>query len=412
MAVIKYRELPNENWEKVTSIKGDPGEKGKDAIINGVNTLNIIEGKNIKLSQRDSDLIINSEAGGVFVGEKAPLEEGVNVWIDTSENSSSESILDNMIDNKINPHIQNEDIHVSPEDRVRWDNNSGGGIQEIPIATETILGGIKAPPKTSAMTQEVGIDSDGKLWTVKGDINLPIATSDILGGVKAIPKTQDMTQEVGVDSEGKLWILPAGEGKIKTVNGKGPDEKGNISLFSPEKDYNNLIIGPGEFGTCKTTSPSPTEATNAVIPTGIYFKIKYLDLPAHGQKGFSPYFIGTFHYCPDQTEFLPLNKDIFRIDIENEFEHQFLQNLHYQDYSSWPGGEMWIYKQGSNGTFSKTRLNLKISLDNTSHAIPAITIRLADNETPYTLDASKMHIIEVNYDCSYYNYRLQYRTSF
>ena len=40
--------------------------------------------------------------------------------------------------------------------------------KDIPIATETTLGGVKAKPKTSDDTQEVHIDTDGKLFTKAG----------------------------------------------------------------------------------------------------------------------------------------------------------------------------------------------------------------------------------------------------
>lgn len=48
-------------------------------------------------------------------------------------------------------------------------SSTGGGISEIPQATETTLGGIKASPKTEAQTQEVMIDTaTGKLYVEPG----------------------------------------------------------------------------------------------------------------------------------------------------------------------------------------------------------------------------------------------------
>ena len=123
----------------------------------------------------------------------------------------------------------------------------------LPIAGASTLGGVKPVAKTSAMTQEVGVDSSGKLYTTPpGAYNLPTAsTSQIggiktsesyssskhtakvavnssgvlyaeaydlptagastLGGVKPVAKTSAMTQDVGVDSSGKLYTKP-GEG--------------------------------------------------------------------------------------------------------------------------------------------------------------------------------------------------------
>ena len=42
--------------------------------------------------------------------------------------------------------------------------------------------------------------------------NIPIATSTTLGGVKPVAKTSDMTQSVGVDANGALYTAPGGGG--------------------------------------------------------------------------------------------------------------------------------------------------------------------------------------------------------
>lgn len=53
--------LPGEQGETgEQGIQGIPGEKGKDALINGVNTLTIQEGNNIKLTQHDNTLRIDN----------------------------------------------------------------------------------------------------------------------------------------------------------------------------------------------------------------------------------------------------------------------------------------------------------------------------------------------------------------
>lgn len=46
------------------------------------------------------------------------------------------------------------------------------------------------------------------------DYVLPIATSEILGGVKPVAKTDEMTQEVGVDPEGKLYTTKPGVSSV------------------------------------------------------------------------------------------------------------------------------------------------------------------------------------------------------
>lgn len=42
--------------------------------------------------------------------------------------------------------------------------------------------------------------------------SLPVAATDTLGGVKPVAKTEDMTQPVGVDEKGRLWTVPSAGG--------------------------------------------------------------------------------------------------------------------------------------------------------------------------------------------------------
>lgn len=43
-----------------------------------------------------------------------------------------------------------------------------GSSYTLPVATETTLGGVKPVTKTDAMTQAVGVDAGGALWTAPG----------------------------------------------------------------------------------------------------------------------------------------------------------------------------------------------------------------------------------------------------
>lgn len=54
------------------------------------------------------------------------------------------------------------------------------------------------------------------------DYELPIASSTVLGGVKPISKTSDMTQTVGIDADGRLYTTPgdSGTGVVSSVNGQ------------------------------------------------------------------------------------------------------------------------------------------------------------------------------------------------
>lgn len=92
--------------------------------------------------------------------------------------------------------------------------------RDTTLASPTVVGGVKPVAKTADMTTPVGVDDAGALFTnalsdvgtIEGELvdipngyTLPIATPTTIGGVKPVAKTSEMSSEVGVDSEGKLF---------------------------------------------------------------------------------------------------------------------------------------------------------------------------------------------------------------
>lgn len=65
----------------IQGIQGPAGEKGADATINGVNTLNIVEGENITLNQVGDTLTISATGGGG--GTSYTAGDGINIKDDT-----------------------------------------------------------------------------------------------------------------------------------------------------------------------------------------------------------------------------------------------------------------------------------------------------------------------------------------
>ena len=61
---------------------------------------------------------------------------------------------------------------------------------------------------------------------------IPIANSTTLGGVMPVNKTDGMTQEVGVDSTGKLYTAPGGGGGSGTASGTNATALGNNATAS------------------------------------------------------------------------------------------------------------------------------------------------------------------------------------
>ena len=78
-------------------------------------------------------------------------------------------------------------------------SNSSGKVA-VSTVTSTELGYL------DGVTSNVQTQLDKKLE------NIPVATSTTLGGVKPVAKTSDMTQSVGVDANGALYTAPGGGG--------------------------------------------------------------------------------------------------------------------------------------------------------------------------------------------------------
>lgn len=95
-------------------------------------------------------------------------------------------------------------------------NGGNGSSYTLPIATSTTLGGVKPVNKTDKMTQEVGVDAEGKLYTT------PIAsgdsgeTEDVLKGT--LPYTVN---------ENGLYLLSDKNATIST--GNGAEDKVNFN---------------------------------------------------------------------------------------------------------------------------------------------------------------------------------------
>lgn len=126
----------------------------------------------------------------------------------------------------------------------------GGSAYELPIASPTTLGGVKPVAKTDEMTQAVGVDDAGGLWTmaVEGGSDGGDATA-----WKFIRKVTIPT-DASTDTSGVIFFEKNGANVTDYHFTFDTDENGKP--FS----YNELFI-VGEAGTSHTTKPSNIRAS-------------------------------------------------------------------------------------------------------------------------------------------------------
>ena len=104
----------------------------------------------------------------------------------------------------------------------------------LPKATSTTLGGVQPVAKTTQMTQAVGVDSNGKLYTVPGAgaYSLPTASTTELGGVKtseAYSSTKH-TLKVAVNTSGQLYAEAPGSAFATKLATSATNDYYNVTL--------------------------------------------------------------------------------------------------------------------------------------------------------------------------------------
>lgn len=79
-------------------------------------------------------------------------------------------------------------------------------------------------------------------YLVQEECILPVATADTLGGVKPVAKGTDMTQKVGVDELGGLWTAPGGGDNWEKINEFTLEENALTVLFDADTDGNPFSL--------------------------------------------------------------------------------------------------------------------------------------------------------------------------
>ena len=156
----------------------------------------------------------------------------------------------------LNNHVTNTDIHVTAEDKARWDAGSGSGFSGD---YNDLINKPTIPSKTSDLTNDSGFINQLKTInneSLIGTGNITIEGSDFSGSYNdltdkpTIPsKTSDLTNDSGFISQ------------IKTINNESLIGTGNLTIDTFSGDYDDLTNKP----TIPTKTSDLTNDSNFVV---------------------------------------------------------------------------------------------------------------------------------------------------
>ena len=179
------------------------------------------EGFPITLRDSDGDLVDGNVVMWDNVGKRL-TDSGIVANLIALQNGTYADMTVGNATNAVNATNDGSGQNIASTYATKAENNAkytkpDGGIPESDLASavQTLLG--KAD--TAYQKPSGGIPKTDLASTVQTSLNkadtalqsVPLAKSSAVGGVKPVAKTDDMTQSVGVDSNGALWTEPAGD---------------------------------------------------------------------------------------------------------------------------------------------------------------------------------------------------------
>lgn len=174
------------------------------------------------------------------------------------------NIEENGVDVDLSAYQKKTDNELKTNDKtiVGAINEIKDNQRDLPIASSIQLGGVKPVDKTSQMTENIGVDSQGRLyrtkditeeertkWNRNGDYNnldnKPTIPKEIIVDAKLNETSTNAIQNQAVAKELAEKLSKNG---LKTINGQSLVGSGNIELSAGDNDYelpiaNNETLG-------------------------------------------------------------------------------------------------------------------------------------------------------------------------
>lgn len=143
-------------------------------------------------------------------------------------------------------------------------NKADTALQSVPIATSSAVGGVKPTTKTSEMTQEVGVDSNGALWTKEASEGTTVIANPTTAGTEELTSLQ-----VG----GMVYNIPKGTGSdepiIPTIGENGNWYVNGVDTGKPSRGADGQNGADGADGLPALAQTRSLSAQNITSPMAI-----------------------------------------------------------------------------------------------------------------------------------------------
>ena len=136
---------------------------------------------------------------------------------------------------------------------------SQGGTGSMELQPLTFTGAVAA---TYDGTKPVRVN----IPTGGSNYPLPVATADKLGGVQPVAKSADMTQSVGVDATGRLWTVPSAGGSNEWRLAKEVTLEETVKAITISEDDDGNPLNASEIF-YEWHNPSSTESKSLMYVT-------------------------------------------------------------------------------------------------------------------------------------------------
>ena len=115
-------------------VQGVMGFPGEDATINGMNTINILEGKNIKITQEGKNLIISSTGGSGGTSDYKDLKNKPkinDVELSGNKTLSDLGIDQDFVKNESDPTVPSHVKSIKEQDIANWNSKVDKNVNDL-----------------------------------------------------------------------------------------------------------------------------------------------------------------------------------------------------------------------------------------------------------------------------------------